>query len=336
MLSYAPAPEIRRGEPLTVRTLNGFGDLCWTVALLNRVKRTHDVPRIDFEIQQAGDGRDGRSVGWLQRIASIDAVRESPFPTTAHPYGRSRRINYLPTGYQPDGAYFIAPNAWIEWEGRLEAFAPWAAIDWDFLQPGNYLADPLDQLSAGRLKQAGQIDGRPAEGFVTVYFCTQGDNTHHGQNIGGAWRPSDWVQLLARIRRLVTDLPILILGCSYDAPYADEVLSAGASQIEGVENLCGQTTGTEAIELLRLTRLMVSFPSGLAMCSTYLRRPTVCFWNPEGRSVTPGQLVWYSDSFATNWVPPDVLAAGLYHAPVYTRCDVDSVFAQCRAAIGSL
>jgi hypothetical protein len=82
-----------------------------------------------------------------------------------------------------------------------------------------------------------------------------------------------------------------------------------------------------AVELLRQSSLVVSFPSGLAVAACYLGVSTVAFFGSEGRSVLPDDELWFSDSFATNWAPPAMLASGRYYPAIYGRENPDTVFA---------
>ena len=95
-----------------------------------------------------------------------------------------------------------------------------------------------------------------------------------------------------------------------------------------VQNMCGKTTTTQIIEVLRQASLVVSFASGIGIASTYLETPTVMFWMPQDYSVSPYEDLRFSDSFATNWVPPYAIGQTYYPA-YYFKDTVDTVAAAC-------
>jgi FkbM family methyltransferase len=326
-----PLREIVPGEPLVLRTANGIGDICWLMVLAGSLKRRLEIPKLTLELQLAGDHRDDRAVEFARRFTAVDEVRTARFDIHLQPPAHEARLRYVPNGYAQTqggdvnrGPYTLIINPWLEWQGRLEDFVPELEPQWDVLESG-YRREKADIAAAASYSRGGELLGVAHTGHVCIHLCSRADNSTAGMNRGGRWSLGDWLELLKRLRT-ITDLPIYVLGAKEDADFACELIQRAARQVPRLFDLCGKTTTTEAVELLRQSSLTVSFASGLAIASCYLGVPTVTFWNAEGHSVSPDEEIWFSDSFATNWVPPQTLGSGLYHPAVYGRDNPDSVF----------
>ncbi len=328
---HVPPPPAH-GRPLKIRTLNGFGDLCWLMVAIGNFKKQFAIPKLSLDLHIADDCRDHRAVEFIRRFSDVDEVEQSRFRSQTISY-EAPRFDYIPNGTDDTGRCGLVPNGWLEWEGRLEDWLPWAVPKWDILTDGDfYRIDPKDAASAGALLASGQLFGKHlAAGCICVYLCSKANNSECGQNIGGVWSLDEWRQLLLAIRR-ESDLPIYVIGASEDAEYAAELMAV-TRDVSGLQNICSNTSGPEVIELLRGASLLISFPSGLAVAATYMGTPTVCFWNPAGRSVFPNQRVWFSDAFATNWVPKESLDRGLYQPVIYGKASVTSVLEAAKTAV---
>ena len=322
-----PLREIEPGRPLVLHTANGIGDLCWLMVLAGSLKRRLNIPRLTLELQLAGDERDGRAVEFARRFTAVDEVTTARFDIHLQPVAAGARLRYVPNGYAvatKRRAYTLIVNPWLEWQGRLENFMPEVEPQWGVLATG-YRRDPADERTAAAYSWPGRLLGQPRTGHIAIHLCSRSDNSTAGMNRGGLWSLGDWLALLERLRT-ISDLPIYILGAKQDADYSAELLSLARRRVQHLYDLCGATSTTLAIEILRQSSLVVSFASGLAVAACYLGVPTVAFWNAEGHSTSPHEDVWFSDGFATNWAPPAMLASGLYYPAIYGRDTPETVF----------
>ena len=319
--SHGALPPLDRERPLVVRTMNGIGDLCWSMAMIANAKAVLGIQNIVVDMHLAGDFRDNRAVEFIRRLDFVDYVMSSPFPIKQRAPVVRNRIQYMPSGYNQDRTvYTLIPNGALEWGQRLETLLPTIPVEWRLLTT-RYFPDEIGAARAKELSRAGRLLGDECRSYVCLHLGAESDNTRAGMNIGGVWTPRHWVELASMIRAQ-SDLPIYVLGAEYDRQFAERVFPPPVSEKLGIVNLCGQTSCTGLVEILRRCELLVSFASGVAVCAVYLGVPTVCFWNPEGRSMGDSTPYWFSDAFATSWVAP----AARYRAAVYGRDDCDSVF----------
>jgi ADP-heptose:LPS heptosyltransferase len=299
----ALSPRLRPGEPLTIRSLNGLGDIAWLAVALGHAKEQLGIPSITLRLHLLGDHRDGRAVEFARRLRAFDHVEEESFPLHLGPAGIGGRSVYRPNGYDADGPCTLIANPWIEHEGRLEDWLPGLKPDWRAMLEG-YRRETAD------VERADELLGGRQSGFLCLHLGARKDNTDGGMNRDTLWSLSDWLELIKRIRT-ATDRPIYFLGASYDADYVAELLGT-ARGVRDLINLTSQTSAPVLVEILRRADAVVGFPSGVPILSTYLGTPTCMFWAPPYHSICAVSDFRFSRDFSTNWVPPDVLQAGTY------------------------
>lgn len=286
----ARPPAIKPGVPLTIKTANGIGDLCWVAAAIANVKEALNVPSINLVVQRVGDHRCGRSLPMVDNWKFLDSVTTQPLEWHQPPH--VMRLSYCPNQYNDDGSLTLFVNPWIEFDGRLEEMFPDVPPCWDMLSPQHYAAP------ASAVKDAKRWLGFRPKKTACIHLGCRADNSTHGMNRGPVWKLIDWSAVVASIRAN----RIFIIGARYDKGYADELCSLCPDR--RLVNLCGKTTTETAIEILRRTSLVVGFASGIPIASTYLQTPTVMFWRPEGNPPHDREGWWFGNDFATNWIPP--------------------------------
>jgi len=307
-------PDIKKNEPLTLITMNGIGDLCWAFVKLANIKKQYNIPSLKLKVHLAGDFRDNRVNQILDRFTFIDSYEGMRFKVHKDHIVENRRIAYIKSGYNEKNEYTFIPNSHLEWNGRIEEIFPDITPCYDFFDT-HYKCDAKDVRKACDYRKFGKISGAQCNSFICFHLGSTETNTINGMNRFQKWRLEDWGALV-RIIRAQSDLPIYILGANYDNDYAlkfIEVLNR-MKYNNNVINLCGKTSTTLAVEMLRISSLTVSFASGIGIVSTYLGTPTIMFWMPEEKSVSRTQDIAFSNSFATNWVPPNILNSTYYPA----------------------
>lgn len=318
----APWPEIRRSETLNLRVMNGIGDLCWLCSVIGNMKKAYDIDKINIDVQLAGDHRDGRAHEFIERFDFIDKITTTRFNIHSPQGPYENRLIYMDQGYNAEGdLYTLFPNPWIEWGGRLEEMFPDVPIMWDIFN--HFVALPQEVGFAENLKRNGTCLGQAERGYFCFHMGTEATSTTDGMNRGGDWSTMDWAKLMGKVKQ-ISDLPIYIIGAPYDNGYTDNVFKL-LEPGHGIVNLAGKTSSTQVVEVLKQATAVVGFPSGIPITSTYLGTPTVMFWRPEGTSHSSQCSLWFSDSFATNWVRPDFIGE-TYHPAWYGKDDVESVF----------
>lgn len=329
-MNYEYEP-ILKGKSITIKTLNGIGDLCWCAVKLANLKKVYEIPKLTIKMHMAGDHRDTRSHDFIKNFDFVDFVIFSKFDIHKNPVNYKNRINYVDNGYDEyKKEYTFIINPYIEWKGRLENIFPDVPPCYDFFNKC-YISNKSDLNFAKNLQRIGFINNQKRVGSICFHLGCTSNNTHNGMNRFEKWKIEDWAELTKKIR-LITDLPIYIIGAKYDDDYASRLIDQTKNQNLNILNLCGKTTTTQTIEILKNTSLVVSFASGIGISSTYLETPTIMFWMPEGESISPYHFLHFSNSFATNWVPP-YLINKTYFPAYYFKDDVDSVFSYCYKAL---
>lgn len=284
----AAPPPIDQTRPLVIRSGDGIGDLCWLFATLGNAEPFNLV------LPLHGNHRDRRAEDFASRFDFVRSVRSERF--AMHTPHVANRIGYMPAGYGADGSYTLHINPFVEWDYRLDEIFPGLEPCWDFMD--RYQRDDTAQKIHGR--------------YVVVHPGCLEDNTVRGQNGGGMWSVRDWRRVITSI--LDAGRKVLIVGAEYDDKYA-KLVSVGDAI-----NLCGMNTVPQTVEILRGAELVIGFPSGIPILSTYLHVPTLMFWRDPHRPLPASQLT-FGESFATNWVPPRAMYVPLW----FGRDDADEV-----------
>lgn len=307
-------PDIKKNEPLTLITMNGIGDLCWAFVKIANFKKAYNIPKIKLKLHLAGDQRDGRVNDIVERFSFVDEYESIRFNIHKEHIVENRRLAYIESGYNDAGEYTFIPNAHLEWQGRIEEIFPDVTPCYDFFDK-YYKCDPKDVRKACDFRKQGKINNTACNSFICFHLGSTNTNTHNGMNRFQKWRLEDWAALVRAIRGYC-DLPIYILGAHYDNEYALKFIDVlnRMKYNANVLNLCGKTSASLMIEMLRISALTVSFASGVAIASTYLGTPTIMFWMPEEKSVSINRDIGFSNKFSTNWVPPNILNSTYYPA----------------------
>lgn len=316
-------------KPIYIKTLNGIGDFCWLAVKISYIKKIYNIPKITLRMQLAGDYRDSRAIDFIRKFDFIDEIFETRFSIFKNKVCLNKRLNYIDLGYNKDKSeYTLIINPYIEHEGRIEQILPDVPCNFNFFN-NSYQIDKQDIVFAKEFAKKGSLFGKGTIGHIVFHLGCKTNNTFNGMNKDASWKIIDWVKLAKKIRK-ITNLPIYVLGASYDNDYAEEFLQS--CNDGNIFNLCGKTKITQSIEMLRQSCLVVSFASGIGIASTYLETPTLMFWMPETHSVSPYEFIHFSNSFSTNWVPPYCIGKS-YMPAFYHIDDVNNVFNKCETLL---
>lgn len=320
-----------KNKPVVITTLNGIGDLCWCFVKLANLKKIYDIPKITIKMHMAGDQRDARSQEFIKRFDFIDFIIFSKFEIHKNPVSENNRINYIDNGYNSKKTeYTFIVNPYIEWDGRIEEILPEVPPCFDFFKK-SYVPTKADMVYAKNLQQVGYVKNQKNVSCILFHLGCVDNNTHNGMNRFENWNIKNWADLARKLRQ-ISDLPIYVVGAKYDNEYALRLMKEVENENLNIHNMCGKTTTTQVIEIMKHASLVVSFASGIGIASTYLETPTVMFWMPEKHSVSPYDPIHFSNSFATNWVPP-YLINKTYYPAYYFKDTVDTVFNECKKII---
>jgi hypothetical protein len=352
---------------IAMRLLNGIGDLCWCAVKLANFKKTYKINNLYAKMHLAGDYRDSRSKDFIKRFTFFNRIEFEQFPIHQNPISIEQRLNYVPSKYSmtknknnytpsetkknlrsfylseknekyqnkyrqaPVPEYTFIVNPYIEWDGRIEEIWPDVPPCHDFFFT-HYRINPQDTKSALSLTQQGKLFNTDQKGYFCIHLGCTANNTHNGMNRFENWSIQNWFELCQKLNS-ISNFPIYIIGAAYDNEYATKLTDLTDQYPElKVINLCAKYSTLQTIEILRNASLVVSFASGIGIAATYLKTPTIMFWMPEYKSVSPYDDIRFHRNFATNWVPPDLINQ-IYYPAYYFEDTTQSVFDKCSLAI---
>jgi tetratricopeptide (TPR) repeat protein len=319
---------VRKKPVFSMGVMSGIGDAAWSLLFAEGVIRKYRAEHVQLHIHHSGDVRAKRSNNMLARFKFVDEIVGSKFDIHAHPTidEQSGHINYIPGGPvsldNPDEFdYRLVFNTFLERGWTLNAVADMFGLgprDINFKFFEQY--EELDADLKGYRRSTHYV----GHDYVIFHFGARNTNQTGGLNAGEIWRPEDWVELGRKINAKY-NTSIIVIGAPYDLDYANEIL--GRTSDSFYLNVIGQMDITETLALIRRSRFVVSFPSGVGIVGPYLNVPTCIFWRPKDNPYHPlHPRSGFEEEFAINWVPPGKLSSGLYYPAWYGQDTPDSIF----------
>lgn len=321
---------------LNVLSLDGIGDALWSALLIPALLRQHGKTDLRLVVHFNGDHRSGRSFDLLRRL---DYVREAvPFAFRIHRAVPVKDDGYLDYTYTAGAAgeaeaevfdFALIVNTFLEHGWSVEQIARHLGLDEtlvDWRPFDHFKWKPDDSVIAQSLtRQFGK--------YVVFYLGAQVDNTLSGLNCGGLWSVADWVELF-RLVAASTGMKIVVIGAPYDLSYFKDVLAAGPGDLLSQSvNMIGLMDLPSTLATMRDAEFVVGFASGMPISSTYLRTRTAIFWRPQELSMSPHfKRYGFHERFATNWVPPDMLASESYLDLWYSKDTPETVVDRMKRA----
>lgn len=253
--------------------LPGMGDVLWVATALQSFIAKHapgERPEVwiwDF------DGR-RRSLEYVERIPFVRAAGYWTHPLVEPEFTES----YMADGRSifPDFHgfdFYLSANGVLRQGGTVNRAFRGYDIDWYF--PITQTPAELEHLASAQQR------GR----YIVAHLSEFGMFRHWV----GAWGLGGCAELVRGVQER-TGLPVLLTGCEWDRPFAEQV-----AKRTGAENLCGATDLDQFFGLFRAAAGCIGWCGGNTIKSVYLRRPTVIIWS--GYFKNPG--------FYRNACPPD-------------------------------
>lgn len=315
---------------LRVLVLCGIGDVLWSFVLIKALCSKYDCRKIDLFVHHNGDHRAGRSFNLLKRFSYVSSV--SPFAFPVHgtpPIDTEGYLSYTLTAGPAEGQeknsfdYKFIVNTYLEHGWHFHDICDLLSLDSqkiDYSVFSDYKFYDSDYVGINSLNAAG-IDN-----YIVAYFGALADNTRQGLNYQTLWRIEDWVKTIKNIKNKY-NTKIIIVGASYDSDYLAEFTKEyGENFHSDCINAVGQYPIEETIAILKSSRFVIGFASGITISSVYLGVPTAIFWRPQKISMSPHYKKFgFHKDFATNWVPPEMIENRKYIPLWYTRDDPESV-----------
>jgi len=243
-------------KTLKVHTYQGIGDFSWVYSKLVTTGRklhiiyyrnprgatkTHDVQR--------------RCEPFLELLPAVESWE---FSNKIDPKTLNRHRPTVQEVLEGDKTIF-ALNHHLESGSRIEAYVPQIATNFHY--PINI---PQVQYKEAT-KQLGGI-----KDYLLIYA-----SKYASVNNWKGWKAREWSEFIKLYREQIADVPVVLTGATYDTDLASYI--AGPN----ILNLVGKTTMGGTIELIKRSRYFISFPSGLAVLATVVKKPVYMFYPPR-------------------------------------------------------
>lgn len=305
-------------EALRVLILCGIGDALWSFALVPALLAKYGKRKVHLIVHHNGDQRSGRSVSMLKRFRFVSGISQYSWPIhKLKPVDNEGHLAYtIPPG-PPTTAkhkkifdYCLIVNSPLEKGQNLEAIAQQLGLDATLV---NYDVFGDYQETSSDLRAVEHLRGQNNQPYIVAYLGALADNTVQGLNYGGLWSPHDWIELLDRIYQR-TRTKIVLVGALYDLSYFAEVFQTyNGPLFDRYINAIGQYPMPSTLSILKHAELVVGFASGVTISSAYLGTRTAIFWRPQHLPMSHiFEKHGFSREFATDWVPPEMLASNRY------------------------
>lgn len=320
----------RKSRRMSVAVMSGIGDNVWSLVFAKALASKFGDASLEFVIHDSGDARRKRSNGMMTRFGIVDGIATQKFTVHSEPAidEASGHLRYVPSGQVPLASeepfdYRLIVNTFLEHGHSVERICKYLKldprkVDFDFFK--DYTTLPRDWLAVRKVQSLAGSD------YVVFYYGALIDNTDGGLNRGGLWSANDW-NTLGRLIHAEYGCKVVIIGAGYDLEYA-RCVQAQTEDLFYV-NTIGQLEIAETLSVINGAKFIVSFPAGVGIVAPYMRVPSVIFWRPKELSYhIMHERAGFEPAFATNWVPPTVLSAGLYYPAWYGTDTPQTIFGE--------
>lgn len=269
-------------RPLRVHTYSGIGDISWVYSKLVTLNRPLDIVYYTIP-EMANQPLGSRCVPLLQMLPGVRSYRISTLQT------RMLRAHNPVDRDEIDACdeIYCAANTHLEIGRRIEEFLP--GVDTNHHYPLNIPEE--DRRYARHLT-------KNIPDYCLLYISSIGGNAHWG-----GWGADQWAALIYQYRMLIDNKPVLLIGAEWDHDLAKLL------HLPNMINLVGQTTLGTTLELIKLSRHFIAFPSGLAIMACQLKHPVLMFYPRSLRclhySWPPPAMIADHSYIATQWGNPE-------------------------------
>ncbi len=319
---------MERDRAMSVGVMSGIGDAVWSFQFVEALRQKYQADRVVLHVHDSADHRRKRSNGLLKRFSFVDDVVSSVFHVHAEPPMNelTGHIRYRPEGntrlYSTDTFdYRLIVNTHLEHGRSLEHIADRLGLDARKIKYDLFADYQETQSDVKAWRKLAALAGSD---YVVFHYGALIDNTEVGLNRGGLWSKNDWNELGELIHRQY-GCRVVLVGAPYDQEYARQVQALTDATF--YVNTIGQLEINETIAVMRRSKFLISFPSGIGILGPFLDVPTVVFWRDQNDSYHPlHERAGFERGFASNWVSPDVKSGGTYYPAWYGHDTPQTVF----------
>lgn len=192
-------------------------------------------------------------------------------------------------------------NSHLEHGNRLEDWMPDLEINWNVMD--HFKVHDSDVT---------YVKENLPEKYFLIYFGNVSGNTVENHNRGPRWTPEHWVELIENL----PDIPLIAIGAYYDAAYFNNYINPLLKNRK-VESRIGDFSITRTVEVIRASKGLIAFQSGLGCISGLLGVPTCMWWRKKGDSISKDWYISYEEEENGAFVPKEMLESGKYIPAIY-------------------
>lgn len=330
----------KRPDTLRVAVYSGIGDALWSLLLLKSLLVKTGMKKAILVVTNHGkpsDPRSNRSNQFLECFDFIDEVYSYPFPI--HPPSGSIDSNtgypdYLPGGFSVGAEvkycdFKLYANTYLEHGLDIYQIAKIYNLDPDLVE-FDIFKRYVPPMGADIF--AKQVQAKLGDDYFVFYMSGLIGNTTAGFNRLGLWTVDEWIKLGKSLVEM--GYKIVFVGAGYDQDYMTIVHKAwGESFYNDAINLVGISNMPETLEVIRGSRGVIGYPSGIPICSTYMQIRTAMFWRPQELSLSEYHNKFgFSREFSISWVPKQLISSKRYIPLWYGEDSHQTVLAKLKEA----
>lgn len=293
----------------------GIGDSIWALLKVQSIASQLGDGVVDLYVNNMGsDYRENRAIQFLKRFTFVNSVGQLPVNILKPgPIGdENGHIRYIPDGQRACGLYVLMPNSPLEKGIRLENWLPEFETNWNVMD--EFLYKSTDIKFAEDLCGNGRT--------VVVYMSSEAANSLSGHNRNGIWTPEDWLALGTWL--VNSGFKPIVVGAEYDKSYWEKCVKPLIQNASPWEDYIGRMEIGRTLAVIRKSRFVISYQSGIGIVGSYIGTPTAIFWRAKGDSIYPYSYVSFEESMSECWVSPKMI--GNKHLPlIYGKHDVNYV-----------
>lgn len=273
-------------KPLHIFTHPGIGDISWVYSKFAHLDR-------GISVTIAEDSKHRRSDPFVKMLPNIKSSR---YGVGMQDYVRLKQTwnatyEEILEAESEGKQLFISANNWVDSGNRLEGWIP--DLPTDFHYQINTTKEHKD--SAKEFLPGG-----------AMYLCFHTASVE-GMRIWNTWGPGEWLDFLGCIRASMRHVVFAMIGARWDRNMAEALLPLMKALKADVVDLVGKLDLGTSFEVMKRSRYMVGFASGMTIVANVLRKPC---------------LMLYPDSLPKlmySWPCPESLAFGTYLASTWKR-----------------
>lgn len=311
----------------------GIGDAAWALMVTQSIAEKSADRSIDIRIGSWGSSSmDARALEFMRRFAFVRSAEMYRMPASPGqsgpwvepgPQADEQGINrYIPTGKAatyPGIDWVLVPNRHLEEGKRLETWLPGERVNWTFMD---------DFLFSHREIRDADAVAKNVGSFAVFFMASLAGNTTAGHNRGPLWTPDEWVRLGAELHE--RGLAIVVVGAEWDRDYFDAMIRPRVAGLAWWHDRIGSWPIGMTYAVIRRSRMVAAYQSGIGIVAHYLGIPTVIWWrrkrpgHPED-SISPSSYVAHDEKMASAWARPDAVESGDLLPAIYGRTTVEDI-----------